>query len=185
MMTLTIAAMTLATLAPGDCRTLADFSLAGEVERWQVVNDGVMGGLSRGRIAPADANAMRFWGNINTNGGGFSSIRHRLASGAMEGATHVRVTMKGDGRAYQLSLRSNASMFGRSVAYRGTLRPQGKSDWKVATIALSDLEPSIFGRRVPAGPFDPAAARSIGFILADGQDGPFEMQVRRIEVCSN
>ena len=180
---MTIAAMTLATLDPGECRTLADFSSEAEVERWQVVNDGVMGGLSRGRIAPQDE-AMRFWGSINTNGGGFSSIRHRLDRGELDGASHVRVTMQGDGRAYQLSLRSNASMFGRSVAFRGTLKPEGEGEWKVATVALADLEPSIFGRRVPAGPFDPAAARSVGFILADGKDGAFDMRVRRIEACS-
>ncbi|MBW0144243.1 CIA30 family protein [Sphingomicrobium clamense] len=171
--------MSLAALTAGECRTIADFGAPNEIDRWQVVNDGVMGGLSRGQIAPA-GDAMRFWGEINTDGGGFSSIRHRLDRGELAGATHLRVTMDGDRRDYQLSLRSNARLYGRSIAYRGSLQPSNG----VATVALDGLEPSIFGRRVPAPAFDPAAARSVGFILADGRDGPFEMKVRKIEACS-
>lgn len=179
MINLTIASMSLAALSSGDCRIIADFGLSGEVDRWQVVNDGVMGGLSRGRIAP-EGTTMRFWGEINTNGGGFSSIRHRLERGELAGATHIKVTMDGDARDYQLSLQSNARFYGRSIAYRGALRPIDG----VATVALDRLEPSIFGRRVPAPAFDPAAARLIGFILADGRDGPFTLGIQKIEACA-
>ena len=91
--------------------------------------------------------------------------------------------MKSDGRDYQLSMRSDASRFGRSVAYRATLQPAGEGEWQVATVDLTALEPSIFGRRVRAPSFDSADARSMGFILADGQDGPFEMHIHKIEAC--
>ena len=175
--------MALMTLAPGDCRTIFDFAREGEPDRWQVVNDGVMGGLSRGRIAP-QGEALRFWGEINTNGGGFSSIRRTLLRGALANVDRLKITMKGDAREYQLSMRSDVRRFGRSVAYRSTLQPSGEGEWQSAIVDLTDLEPSIFGRRVRAPNFDPASARSIGLILADGRDGPFEIQVRKIEACS-
>lgn len=177
-----IVAMALLALSPGECRTLIDLGREGEIDRWQVVNDGVMGGLSRGQIAQ-DEEAMRFWGEINTDGGGFSSIRRQLLRGALSDADRLRVTMKSDGRDYQLSMRTGERRFGRSVAYRATLNPEGQGDWKVASVDLTNLEPSIFGRRVRAPIFDPADARSIGFILADGQDGPFEMHIHKIEAC--
>ena len=40
-------------IEPGTCRTLVDFGDPDEFARWEVVNDGVMGGLSKGHIAQA------------------------------------------------------------------------------------------------------------------------------------
>lgn len=170
------------TQSPFECRTIADFGDGRAIDRWQVINDGVMGGLSRGGIRQDDE-AMRFAGEINTNGGGFSSIR-MPARGLLDGASMIRVTMRSDGRDYQLSLRSDARRWGRSVAYRGMLRPEPTGDgWAVASVALDALEPSIFGQRVQAPDYDAATTQSLGFILADGQDGPFSMRVRKIEAC--
>ena len=74
---------------------------------------------------------------------------------------------------------------GRPVAYRGQLEPVGSDDgWQVASVTLGEnLSTSVFGRSVEAPPFDARAAREIGIILADGQDGDFAMRIRRIEAC--
>ncbi|NNC47738.1 MAG: CIA30 family protein [Sphingomonas sp.] len=165
------------------CRTIVDFAEAAEHRRWQVINDGVMGGLSQGELFTRE-DRLVFAGTINTNGGGFSSIRRRVGDGLFDGATTLRVTMLGDARSYQLSLRSDVTWRGRSVAYRATLRPQDQGDdWSVATVSLSRLQPSVFGQRVRAPSFDPTRTQSIGFIIADGQDGPFDLSIRKIEVC--
>ncbi|MCJ8190849.1 CIA30 family protein [Sphingomicrobium aestuariivivum] len=165
-------------LAPGECRTIADFSDPAERARWQVVNDGVMGGLSRGGLSPA-GEALRFSGQIVTDGGGFSSIRRDLAPAAIDGASHVRVTMRGDGRQYQLSLRSDQNVSGRRVAYRGDLEPEGA----MASVAIEALSPSLFGQALRGPGYDLSSAHSIGVILADGRDGPFELDLMAIEAC--
>lgn len=165
------------------CRTIVDFADPAEHRRWQVVNDGVMGGLSKGDIVE-QGDQLVFAGTINTNGGGFSSIRRRVGDGLLEGARSLRVTMRGDARIYQLSLRSDATYRGRSVAYQGVLRSQpGEDGWNVATVSFKRLQPSVFGQRVRAPAFEPSRAASIGLILADGQDGPFDMAIRKIEAC--
>ncbi|MCM8557755.1 CIA30 family protein [Sphingomicrobium sediminis] len=177
-------AMILAAAQPENCWTIADFSDPEEARRWQVVNDGVMGGRSVGEAAIRDG-ALYFAGTINTNGGGFSSLRRSLDPGALDGAGRIRVTMQGDGRDYQLSMRSDVAWRGRPVAYRGSLDPLGvETGWQVASVKLSDnLDTSIFGRTVRAPTFEPAAAREIGIILADGQDGDFAVRIKRIEAC--
>ncbi len=44
--------------------------------RWQVVNDGVMGGLSRGSVKVTEGHTLLFAGETSLrNNGGFSSIR--------------------------------------------------------------------------------------------------------------
>ena len=174
-------ALILAAALSADCVTIADFSDPEERARWSVVNDGVMGGLSRGFLEEGDE-ALRFRGEIVTDGGGFSSIRRTLARGELAGMTSLRVTMQGDARDYQISLRSDQAYRGRRVAFRARLTSQ-EAGWAEAEVAMADLSPSIFGQPLRGGPFDTASAREIGFILADGQDGNFVIDLRRIEAC--
>ena len=45
---------------------------------WQIVNDGVMGGLSKGNVEHTSDNIMHFWGTLSLdNNGGFSTVRSR------------------------------------------------------------------------------------------------------------
>jgi len=58
------------------------FNTQNSVDTWRVINDGVMGGRSSG--GPRFENGvMVFEGRINTNGGGFSSIRLDVEAGLL------------------------------------------------------------------------------------------------------
>jgi NADH dehydrogenase [ubiquinone] 1 alpha subcomplex assembly factor 1 len=169
---------------PGECSVIADLADASEVAEWAAVNDGVMGGRSSGGPAYADG-ALLFEGAINTNGGGFSSIRRDLPEGRLTGADGVLVRLKTDGRTYRFTLRTAARYRGRSIAYQADLPVQEAGVWSQVFVAFADFRPSVFGQRVPAPPVDPDTAWSIGFIIADGKDGPFSMQVQAIEACAS
>ncbi len=176
--------MTLAAIQPGTCRTIVDFGDPDEFARWEVVNDGVMGGLSKGHIERTDA-ALSFTGTVNTNGGGFTSLRREVSNGAMAGARTLRVTYAADARTYEVTLRSDARERGRRVAYRATLMPElSAGDWSVAVIDIAQMETALFGQQVDAPTFATQEARSIGLIIADGIDGPFAMRLKRIEACA-
>jgi len=168
---------------PAECSLTADLADASEVAEWAAVNDGVMGGRSSGGPEYADG-ALLFEGVINTNGGGFSSIRRDLPEGSLSGAEGVLVRLKTDGRAYRFTLRTAARFRGRSIAYQADLPVQEAGVWSQVFVAFADFRPSVFGQRVPAPPVDPGTAWSMGFIIADGRDGPFSMQVRAIEACA-
>ncbi|MBL4793767.1 MAG: CIA30 family protein [Alteriqipengyuania sp.] len=177
-------AMSLSAIAPGTCRTLVDFGDPDEFARWEVVNDGVMGGLSKGHIAQV-GDALSFTGTINTDGGGFTSLRRELSEGAMAGARTLRIIYSGDARTYKVTLRSDARERGRRIAYRAPLTPEENSgEWSVAVIDLARLETSLFGRQVDAPAFATEEAHSVGLIIADGVDGDFAMQLKRIEACA-
>jgi len=177
-------AMSLTTIQPGTCRTLVDFADPDEFARWEVVNDGVMGGLSKGHIAQA-GDALSFTGTVNTNGGGFTSLRRTLPKGAMAGARTLRIVYSGDARSYEVTLRSDARERGRRIAYRAPLTPEeSEGDWSVAVIDLAGLETSLFGQEVDAPPFATEEAHSVGLIIADGIDGDFAMRLQRIEACA-
>ncbi|NQX96136.1 MAG: CIA30 family protein [Erythrobacter sp.] len=163
---------------PVICRPFIDFSSTEEFSRWRVVNDGVMGGLSSGAMRFEDGR-VTYAGAINTNGGGFSSIRRPVARGTLAKAVALRVTHESDGRAYKLSLRSSARYRGRPISFQAPIAAQSDT----AIVRFDDLRASFRGYSMGNVPFDRAAVDEIGLILADGRDGPFEMSMQTIEIC--
>ncbi len=61
-------------------KTLDNFDSTREVGSWMSVNDGVMGGRSKGAPAISKKSTLIFKGDISLeNNGGFSSVRHFLS----------------------------------------------------------------------------------------------------------
>ncbi|MEO0576231.1 MAG: CIA30 family protein [Pseudomonadota bacterium] len=165
------------------CSTLFDFSQPSAVSQWRSVNDNVMGGRSRGGPSVV-ADGLLFSGSINTNGGGFSSLRASLDIGSLGGMDAIRLEWQPDARRYQLSIQTNVRFRGRPVAYRADIRRLSVGDWSRPTVFFSELKPTVFGQRVRAPAFDPSRASSISLFINDGQDGPFRVAVRTISGCS-
>ena len=160
---------------------LIDFANPAEADRWRVVNDGVMGGHSEGRVA-FEGDAMTFSGEIVTDGGGFSSVRRSLVPGDLAGATGVTLRVRHGGRGHRLLLRDGTRVsWGGEVMFAAPLPAPAEGepgDWHEVTVSFDDLDASFHGRDASeAGAFDPADANEIGLILSDGVDGPFELSV--------
>lgn len=148
-----------------------------EATRWQVVNDGVMGGVSRSEVLPA-AQGLLFSGELSLeNNGGFASIRRCFAED-FAGAALFRLKVRGDGRRYQFRLRSGDAPDG--IAWRCVFATDGSV--QAVDLPLANFEPVIRGRIVSnAGGLNPADIHWLGFMLADGKPGAFDLQVIAIE----
>lgn len=153
-----------------------DFKTKSEMLRWRPVNDGVMGGRSSGGPKFLTGN-MIFTGEINTNGGGFSSIRRRVEPRALSAARFMSIRMKSDGRDYKLTFRTDVAYRGRRISFQKPIPATEAGSWQIVTVPLSNMRASLFGRSVSGAEFDPSAAVEMGIILADGQDGPFELEI--------
>ena len=148
-----------------------------DANAWRSINDGVMGGLSSGGMVQIEE-GLRFTGEISLeNNGGFSSAR-RFAEQDLSGATGVRLEVRGDGREYQFRIRQDSQFDG--VAWRAMFATS--DEWQIVEIALDEFMPVFRGRTVAeAGPVVASRIRQIGFLLADKNDGRFELDIRRIE----
>ena len=146
--------------------------------RWQVINDGVMGGLTRGS-ARCDGQGVHFSGVLSTaNNGGFASIRSQLAR-PVRGLREVRLSVTGDGCRYQLRLRDSEDS--SAAAWRAYFETSGKL--QSLTLEIPDFEPVVRGRRVEILPgLAERPLRFLGFMLARGEDGPFSLTVHAIEL---
>lgn len=169
--------------AQKDCTMKMDLSDPDTLTTWRVVNDGVMGGLSQGaRFSEGDY--MVFRGVINTNGGGFSSIRTRMQPGQLSGAEGIRLRVRSDGREYKMTFRTSERWRGRSVSYQASIPTTPAGEWADVLVPFGALDTSVFGRRVRVDPFDKSDVRELGIILADGRDGPFRLDVRSFECAA-
>lgn len=144
---------------------------------WYTVNDGVMGGLSSGKMTMEDEQLL-FHGELSLqNNGGFASVR-RLVNEDMTGSIGVRLTVKGDGRKYQLRLRQDRNFDG--IAWRHEFPTDGST--QVLELNYTNFEPVFRGRQIrSAGPVVPGQITQIGFMIADKTEGAFSLLILDIE----
>jgi hypothetical protein len=153
--------------------TLFDFTTMDE-QAWNVVNDGVMGGDSKGHVELTGEGTLEFTGTLVTEGGGFTSVRTRGAFD-LKGYDGLALRVRGGGRTFQVEVSDSGT--------RGDLSRRASfetsEEWKTVR-AFSALEASFRGRAVDAEPLDPSSIERIGLYIADGQNGPFRLEVSEI-----
>ncbi len=168
-----------ALLACAPCAAAAESNLEfdGGTAGWQTVLDGVMGGLSTGRIAAGEGGTLRFSGELSLeNNGGFSQIRTSVPEGTFAGATGLVLRVKGDGRTYQCDIRSSRLRL-MAGGYQSTFKTRA-GEWTEVEIPFDQCVANSFGQRVRNAPaLDPASVESIGVTLSDKKEGPFAIEI--------
>lgn len=159
---------------------LAEFPEAAKERPWVVVNDNVMGGRSDGAYELTN-DALVFAGRTNTNGGGFSSIRSQPRSldlGAFDG---IRLRVRGDGRTYILRLTTSVTRGGRlQPSYWASFATEADA-WTTVDVPFSALRPRWRGRWLEGPAFEPTKIETLGLMIYDRLDGPFRLEVDRLE----
>ena len=147
---------------------------------WSTVLDGVMGGLSTGKVSQPQPGVLRFTGELSLeNNGGFSQMRTAVREGACAGARGFVLEVKGDGRTYTFDVRaSNARMMAGSFQQKFDTVA---GEWTRIELPLDGFRLYSFGRELrDAAPLDAAKVESVGVTLADKKAGAFALDVRSI-----
>jgi len=157
------------------------FPSSAATAEWQTVNDGVMGGVSDGRLRITDRQTLEFRGTLSLeNNGGFASVRSRRRMLGLQAGDTLVARVRGDGREYQMHLYTPSRRM--AFSYRAPM-PTRRSDWTEVRIPLERFEATSFGRPMTgAGQVDPGRVGAVGFMLADGTPGPFLLEVAWIRV---
>lgn len=158
---------------------LFDFSKPDSAEAWQTVNDGVMGGVSDGKVRITEKN-LEFYGALSLdNNGGFASVRSKAAKMDLSMYDGLVFKVRGDGREYYLNLHVPTNQI--AFSYRASFKTENDK-WNEVTIPFKDLKATSFGRVVEKGkPLNPSNVESVGFLLADKKVGPFQLEVSWIK----
>jgi monofunctional biosynthetic peptidoglycan transglycosylase len=160
---------------------LLDFVGPDAAQKWQAVNDGVMGGVSEGRFKITADKTMEFSGRLSLeNNGGFASVRTKLTNFDIHGGDTLVVRVKGDGREYVLNIYTRSRRM--AFSYRAPL-PTTRDEWTEVSVPLDEFIPTSFGNRVQGmGPVEPDQINSLGFMLSDKKPGPFKLEVDWVKI---
>lgn len=151
---------------------------------WYRLDDGVMGGQSETTHTCSEDNAaLEFRGQINTTGGGFTSIRSKVPNGLPADTIALRLKVKADGKTYKLIVNDGVKSMMGGISWQADIPTETGGTEQTVTVLLSDLKPTAAGRprQINAEDVEPLLApdmKEIGIMLSlslsDGSPNPKE-----------
>ncbi len=149
-----------------------------ELDNWIIVNDTVMGGRSRTRLNITEGK-LEFSGVLSlANNGGFASIRRVYDGKNWVNGGVLQIQVEGDGRQYQLRLRTNRRADG--VAYVVSFQTQAELS-TLFEFKTADFVPQFRGRIISGAPaLQFSDIEQVGIMLADKNPGEFTLKVEHI-----
>lgn len=162
--------------------------------QWEVINDTVMGGISRSSIQLLPSgDTIQFSGLTTTDSnGGFTNSYGRFPEPIdLSDCTAIAFDARGDNTRYTFSLRSGEmGMFGGASTVDADFYPP--TEWTRLVIPMSEMtEPQGFGGFGAQTPFNPSESSAVGLSHSaflggltkdpDFVSGPFKMEMRNLE----
>lgn len=161
-------------------RLITDFTNLAS-QKWKIVNDGVMGGVSYSHLQiQANGNAV-FIGEISLeNGGGFASVKNQTSLN-LKGFEKIKIRVLGDGNQYGFRFRTGNAMQKHQWSYEFKFETES-GIWQNINIPLSDFKAVYRGKLLDNVPnADLSAIKEYSFLIGDRQDGPFRLEIDFIE----
>ncbi len=160
-------------------RMLFDFNDSTPADAWEVEDDVVMGGRSKGQLEMTDEGHARFYGHVSlANDGGFSSIQHELdpVVDASNGKAFL-VRLKGDSSNYTLRVRSQPD---QGYFHQATFPTSG--EWQTVRVPFESMSAVSRGEPVDVPNFKGGPVQKVQFLIGNKQEQDFEVLVDWIGV---
>ncbi len=143
---------------------------------WEAVDDRIMGGCSQSHPEYIDNVGLHFSGKVSLeNSGGFASIRSTPGNYDLARYSGLKLRLRGDGKSYKLSLRTD--LFFDGVSYQITFTTI-KDSWQEITLPFTAFISTHHGIKLfTVAPMDLTSIKSFGLFIADRQEGPFQLDI--------
>ena len=158
-----------------------DFGNGKNGQEWRVVNDGVMGGLSRGKVEFTE-NSFIFSGSVSLeNNGGFTSFRSPYGRYDLSEYDKVEIKYRSEGMDCALSFDQN-SRFWRPNHKMPI--PATDNIWMTLTTNLYELSEYQMGRMTGAqmSENDARQTNRLGLITDSKKQGSFSLEIDYIKL---
>ena len=155
---------------------LFDFSTASTAHAWNIVNDTVMGGVSKSIFFVNNEGHGVFEGQVSLeNNGGFSSVRYNFETIAVASYNTISIRLKGDGKRYQLRIKPSKHDNHAYIHYFETT-----GDWQTIEFPLSEMYPTLRGRRLDSPNFPKTQMEQLAFLIANKKEERFKLLIDHI-----
>lgn len=143
---------------------------------WRIVNDGVMGGLSKGFFEVNQKGNGVFNGKVLLdNNGGFTSLRHRKSYNNIGSYQKVILKIKGNGSRFQFRIKSDSKQPHSYIQYFET-----NGEWQEVDLNLKDFYASWRGRKLDLPNFNAKSIEEMGFLIANYKEEEFRLEIEHI-----
>jgi len=157
-------------------QVIYDFKDSKYLDNWHVVDDRVMGGLSRGNVKLTETGNAIYFGDVTTeNNGGFSSLRYQFNSKDVSGFNKVAIKLKGDGTLYQFRIKSDKR---ERFSYVSNFKTSGNRETII--IPLNKFTPQFRGRKVNVQNFKGDKMEEIAFLIGNKIKESFKLEIESI-----
>lgn len=169
-------------VTPG--KLLFDFGAGRASSAWEIINDGVMGGVSSSDFSLLPGFGAVFSGNVSLdNGGGFASVRSPPVDQGLCGFVSFVLRVRGDGRRFKFNVRTDSRP--DSPVYQHAFATT-RGAWQEHRLGFAQFIPSLRGRVLSnAPPMNPARIAALGFLIAGQQSGPFRLEIAWIKASGS
>ena len=159
------------------------FDFSGAEPSWYIVNDNVMGGVSKSSVfVDPELQRLSFSGAVSLeNNGGFASVRSRPVEVNLKNGDSITARIRGDGREYTMNLYVPRGSGGYS--FRQSFKTK-KGEWIDVSFPVNTFVATYRGRVFPNQKLDPNKVNSLGFLLGDKKAGPFKLEIEWIKVIT-
>jgi monofunctional biosynthetic peptidoglycan transglycosylase len=160
---------------------LLNSSIMKTKDKWRIVNDGVMGGLSSSNVVVTDESKIIFTGIVSlANNGGFASLRSPIKDYNFEKFSGIEIKIKGDGKKYSISMKETTYFNGYFFT---TSFETKKDEWIVIQIPFDQFKLHYFGRETNSNKkIPPSSIKEISLLIGDKQGGIFSAEIDYIKM---
>ena len=161
--------------------SICTFPTKDSVNLWHCENDTVMGGVSQSQIKYLNEDARHrgilvFEGSVSLeNNGGFAQMLYENDLLDLSQCSHLELTLKGDGKNYQVRIETRSTHVGYSQTFATT------HEWSTVKLAFADFTPDFHGEPVPdAPPLDLTQIKNIGILIGNNQEESFRLLLNEV-----
>lgn len=150
--------------------------------RWQIVNDGVMGGFSRSNLKIQPNGNAIFLGELSTDhNGGFASVKNNHALN-LEGYDTFILKVRGDGKQYSLRFKTARNEQIDYWSYESRFWTISEQ-WQTIELPINEFYPVYRGKHLKGIP-DPELSniKEYGLLVSNRQEGDFHIEIESLEV---
>lgn len=155
-----------------------DFNKDASINSWFMTNDNVMGGVSTSQIKLDDNGNGVFFGSVSTeNNGGFVMTRLLTDVKINPKFTKIVLRVKGDGKQYQLRLKSE-----RKQRFWYVQKFQTTNKWQTVELKLTEFYPSFRGYQLDRPNFSSEDIKEVAILIGNKKDENFKLEIDYIKV---
>jgi hypothetical protein len=171
-------AFSLPASAHAEEKILFDFKKDGDTSGWMIEDDGVMGGLSKGRFQLNNEGHATFSGNVSLeNNGGFSSVQWNFDPIDVSPYSTFVVRLCGDGKRYLLLTEAGP---GDRHYYQAEF--QTGTDWQTLEIPFKDMTPHFRGDRLDKPNFPGKTMTQVRFLIGNKKAESFNLEIDEVRL---